>query len=181
MWRRFQTFIEQTRNILIITPSVALMVIVGQHLGLFNLPEWKVRDEWVRQRSHQTIADEIVIVTIDEKDIQSVGEWPIPDSALAQLLENIRKQQPRSIGLDLYRDLPEGNGHQQLVKIFHSTPNLIGVEKIIGERVNPPPELKKSDHVGLADLVLDGDRYVRRALLTAIDAKEQNTIKAGPV
>ncbi|MEH2285574.1 MAG: CHASE2 domain-containing protein [Nostoc sp.] len=179
MWRRFQAFIQRTHNVLIITPSVALTVMVGQSLGLFNLPEWKIRDEWVRQRSSVTIADEIVIVTIDERDIQSVRKWPVPDWALARLLEKIRAQQPRAIGLDLYRDLPEGSGHEQLVQVFRNTPNLIGVEKITGERVNPPPELKKKDQVGLADLVLDGDRFVRRALLTAEDAKEKNTIKAG--
>ncbi len=179
MWRRFQTFVQRTRSVLIITPSVALTVMVGQSLGLFNLPEWKIRDEWVRQRSPQTIADDIVIVTIDERDIQSVRKWPVPDWALARLLEKIRAQQPRAIGLDLYRDLPEGSGHEQLVQVFRNTPNLIGVEKITGERVNPPPELKKQDRVGLADLVLDGDRFVRRALLTAEDAKEKNTIKAG--
>ncbi|MBN3951635.1 MAG: CHASE2 domain-containing protein [Nostoc sp. NMS7] len=178
-WRRFQTFIQRTRSVLIITPSVALTVMVGQSLGLFNLAEWKIRDEWVRQQTPQTIADEIVIVTIDERDIQSVRKWPVPDWALARLLEKIRAQQPRAIGLDLYRDLPEGSGHEQLVKVFRNTPNLIGVEKISGERVNPPPELKKKDQVGLADLVLDSDRFVRRALLTAEDAKEKNTIKAG--
>ncbi|MEH1860298.1 MAG: CHASE2 domain-containing protein [Nostoc sp.] len=179
MWRRFQAFIQRTRSVLIITPSVALTVIVGQSLGLFNLPEWKIRDEWVRQRSSVAIADEIVIVTIDERDIQSVRKWPVPDWALARLLEKIRAQQPRAIGLDLYRDLPEGSGHEQLVQVFRNSPNLIGVEKITGERVNPPPELKKQDRVGLADLVLDGDRFVRRALLTAEDTKEKNTIKAG--
>ncbi|MDZ8134443.1 MAG: CHASE2 domain-containing protein [Nostoc sp. DedQUE04] len=186
MWRRFQALIQRTRSVLIITPSVALTVMVGQSLGLFNLPEWKIRDEWVRQRSSQAMpmagyayADEIVIVTIDERDIQSVRKWPVPDWALARLLEKIRAQQPRAIGLDLYRDLPEGSGHEQLVRVFRNTPNLIGVEKITGERVNPPPELKKQDRVGLADLVLDGDRFVRRALLTSEDAKEKNTIKAG--
>ncbi|MEH2191409.1 MAG: CHASE2 domain-containing protein [Nostoc sp.] len=179
MWRRFQSFIQRTRSVLIITPTVALTVIVGQSLGFFNLLEWKIRDEWVRQRSLDTIADEIVIVTIDERDIQSVQKWPIPDWALAKLLEKIRAQQPRAIGLDLYRDLPEGSGHEELVKIFRSTPNLIGVEKITGERVNPSPDLKKLNQVGLADLVLDGDRFVRRALLTATDAKEQYTLKAG--
>lgn len=184
MWRKFQwpklqTFIQRTRSILIITPSVAIAVMAGQAVGLFNLPEWKIRDEWVRLESQGNIADEIVVVTIDEQDIQSVGNWPIPDWALAQLLEKVRAQQPRSIGLDLYRDLPEGAGYQKLARVFQTTPNLIGVEKITGERVNPAPELKKRGQVGLADLVLDGDRYVRRALLTAQDAKDQNTIKAG--
>ncbi|BAY89012.1 MULTISPECIES: CHASE2 domain-containing protein [unclassified Tolypothrix] len=179
MWHKFKAFIQQTRSILIITPSVALTVIFGQSLGLFNLPEWKIRDEWFRESSQDKIADEIVIVTIDEQDIQSVRKWPIPDWALAELLDKIRAQKPRAIGLDLYRDLPEGTGNEQLVKVFSSTPNLIGVEKITGERVQPPPELKKRDQVGLADLVLDGDRFVRRALLTAEDPKEKGTLKAG--
>jgi CHASE2 domain-containing sensor protein/DNA-binding response OmpR family regulator/nitrogen-specific signal transduction histidine kinase len=179
MRNRFQNFIQNSRSILIITPSVALTVIVGQSLGLFNLPEWKLRDEWVRLKSRQTIADEVVVVTIDEQDIQAVGKWPIPDWSLAQLIEKIRSQKPRSIGLDLYRDLPEGTGAEQLTKVWQTTPNLIGVEKITGERVNPPPELKKNDQVGLADLVLDGDRHVRRALLTAEDIKEGGKIKAG--
>lgn len=180
MWRQFQAFVRRTRSLLIITPSVAVAVIAGQTLGLFNLPEWKLRDEWVRWRSqHPEPAQNIVIVTIDEQDIQSVGKWPIPDWALAQLLEKIRAQHPRSIGLDLYRDLPEGQGHAQLVQVFRTTPNLIGVEKITGERVKPPPQLQQQNQVGLADLVLDSDSNVRRALLTAADAQHQGTIKAG--
>ncbi|UKP00479.1 CHASE2 domain-containing protein [Nostoc sp. UHCC 0870] len=179
MWRKLQTLIQRTRSILIITPSVALTVMMGQSLGLLNLPEWKLRDEWVRQRESMAIADEIVIVTIDERDIQSVGKWPVPDSSLATLITKIQAQQPRAIGLDLYRDLPEGTGHEQLLQVFRTTPNLIGVEKITGERVNPPPQLKKQEQVGLADLVLDSDRFVRRALLTAEDTKEQGKIKAG--
>jgi CHASE2 domain-containing sensor protein/CheY-like chemotaxis protein len=179
MWRKLPTFIQRTRSILMITPSVALIVIVGQSLGLFNVLEWKLRDQWVRQRASVAIADEIVIVTIDERDIQSVGKWPVPDWSLAKVIENISKQQPRAIGLDLYRDLPEGQGHEQLVQVFRTTPNLIGVEKITGEHVKPPPELKKLDQVGLADLVLDGDRFVRRALLTAEDPQQQGKIKAG--
>jgi CHASE2 domain-containing sensor protein/CheY-like chemotaxis protein len=179
MWQRFKTFIQRTRSVLIISPSIALTVILGQSLGLFNLPEWKIRDTWVRQRPSQAIAGEIVIVTIDERDIQLVRKWPIPDWSLAQLLEKIQAQKPRAIGLDLYRDLPEGSGYEQLVQVFRNNPNLIGVEKITGERINPPPELKKKGQVGLADLVLDGDRFVRRALLTAEDTKENNTIKAG--
>ncbi|HEY9803491.1 MAG TPA: CHASE2 domain-containing protein [Leptolyngbyaceae cyanobacterium] len=179
MWRKLQAFIKRNRSILIITPTVAVTVIVGQSWGFFNLLEWKLRDQWVRQRGTEAIADEVIIVTIDEKDIQSVGKWPVPDWSLAKLLTKIKQQQPRVIGLDLYRDLPESRGYEELVEVFRTTPNLIGVEKITGERVNPPPELKKREQVGLADLVLDGDRFVRRALLTAEDVEDQGKIKAG--
>lgn len=179
MWHKLKEILHRNRSIFVITPSVALAVMTGQTLGLFNLPEWKVRDELFRLQASKKTAAAIVVVTIDEQDIQAVKNWPIPDWALAELLTKIREQRPRAIGLDLYRDLPEGKGYEQLVKIFQTTPSLIGVEKIIGDRVLPSPELKKRDQIGLADLVLDGDRHIRRALLTAEDPKEKGTLKAG--
>jgi CHASE2 domain-containing sensor protein/nitrogen-specific signal transduction histidine kinase/DNA-binding NarL/FixJ family response regulator len=179
MWNPLLGVLRQARSVLVITPTIALSVIVGQWFGVFNLLEWGVRDEFSRLRSTNARANPIVVVTIDEADIRAVGAWPIPDQALAQLIEQIRSQRPRAIGLDLYRDLPEEPGYEHLVQVFRSTPNLVAVEKITGDRVNPPPVLKKLNQVALADLVLDGDRKVRRALLTAQDTKEGNAVKAG--
>ncbi len=179
MWQKFKALFRKTHSVFIITPSVALVVSVGQAVGLFNLAEWATQNQFFRWRSTKKLAPEVVIVTIDEQDIQFVGKWPISDQSLAQLLKKIRVQKPRAIGLDIYRDLPEGTGREELVQVFRTTPNLFGVEKITGERVKPPPELKKREQVGLADLVLDSDFHVRRALLTAVDKEEENTLKAG--
>jgi CHASE2 domain-containing sensor protein len=95
-----------------ITPTVAATVIAGNILGVFNLLEWEVRDEFFRLRPAASQEDAIVIVTIDEADIQAAGNWPISDRTLADLLTAIRAQKPRVIGLDLYRDIPEEPGHQ---------------------------------------------------------------------
>lgn len=182
MWSKLKSFFKLNRSIFIITPAVSAAVVIAQGVGLFNLSEWQTRDLFFVLRSQleePQDSTQVVIVTIDEKDIQSVGEWPIPDAELADLLEKIRLQKPRAIGLDIYRDLPEGKGHKELVKVFQTTPNLFGVEKMIGGRVKPPPELKKQGQVGLADLVLDGDRHVRRALLTVKDDKENEAEKGG--
>ncbi|MCJ8282809.1 MAG: CHASE2 domain-containing protein, partial [Rivularia sp. ALOHA_DT_140] len=183
MWCRLKSFVKRNGSFCAITCNVTLAVIIVQSVGLFNLSEWQTRDWFFRLRSklagEGNIAAKVVVVTIDEKDIQTVGKWPIPDNALAELIEKIKLQKPRAIGLDLYRDLPEGKGYEQLVKVFQTTPNLYGVEKITGEKVKPSPELKKKGQVGLADLVLDSDRHVRRALLTAKDESDKNTEKAG--
>ncbi len=183
MWSTLKSFIKRNRSIFIITPTVTAAVVFAQGVGLFNLSEWQTRDSFFRLRSQlenkQDLISKVVVVTIDEKDIESVGKWPIPDTALADLLDKIKKQNPRAIGLDLYRDLPEGEGHEQLVKVFQTTPNLFGVKKITGEKVKPPPELEKKGQVGLADLVLDGDQQVRRALLTAVDKNDKNVDKPG--
>jgi len=179
MWSTFKTFLWQTRSALFIAPTVAIAVGTGNFLGIFNLLEWEVRDTFFRLRPFEGKDVSIVVVTIDEQDIQAAEDWPIPDNILADLISKVAQQQPRAIGMDIYRDLPEEPGHAELVEVFQTTPTLIGVEKVIGNRVNPPPELKTLGQVGLADLVLDADRKVRRSLLTAEDKEDNGQIKAG--
>lgn len=132
--------------------------------------EWAAFDQLMRWRPQESVDGRIAIVAIDEASLRSVGQWPIPDGVLAQLLDKIRQQNPRAIGLDLYRDLPVQPGHPSLVRVFQSTPNLIGVEKVVGDQlgsaVNPPPVLSERDQVAAADLVLDADGKLRRGLLT---------------
>jgi adenylate cyclase len=171
--------LRQSRNLLLIAPVTAIVAILANALGVFNLLEWSLRDEFFRLRPAEAIEDKIVVATIDEPDIKAVGNWPIPDESLAKLLMAIREQKPRAIGLDLYRDLPEEPGHKQLLEVFRTTPMLVGVEKMTGNSVAPPPLLKELDQVGLADLVLDPDQKVRRGLLTAEDKKSPGTIKVG--
>jgi CHASE2 domain-containing sensor protein/nitrogen-specific signal transduction histidine kinase len=171
--------IASSKKVLIISCGVSAAVIAGNFFGIFNLLEWSIRDEFFRWRPKEAIESKIVIVTIDETDIKAAGNWPVPDRVLAKVIENLRSQSPRVIGMDLYRNLPEEPGHQQLIKVFQTTPNLIGVEKMTGDRVDPPAVLKQKDQVALADLVLDADQKVRRALLTAEDKRDKNTIKSG--
>jgi adenylate cyclase len=176
-WSRLKNWTKSYR-LLAIAPSVAIAAIIGNSFGVFNLLEWGIRDEFFRIRPAEPIDSEIVIVTIDEPDIKAVGDWPIPDQTLAELLTKIREQKPRAIGLDLYRDLPEEPGHQKLLEVYRATPNLFGIEKLAGSPVPPPPVLSDAEQVGLADLVTDADRKVRRGLLTAED-KKQGAIKVG--
>jgi adenylate cyclase len=176
-WSRLKNWTKSYR-LLAIAPSVAIAAIIGNSFGVFNLLEWGIRDEFFRIRPAEPIDPAIVIVTIDESDIKAVGDWPIPDQTLADLLTKIGEQKPRAIGLDLYRDLPEEPGHQKLLEVYRATPNLFGVEKMAGSPVPPPPILSDAGQVGLADLVTDADRKVRRGLLTAAD-KQQGTIKVG--
>ena len=94
------------------------------------------------------------------------------------MLQTIKQQQPKAIGLDIYRDLPVEPGYQSLVKLFETTPNLIGVQKVgktaDSAAVAPPPALKQRDQVGMNDLPLDGDGKIRRGFLYATDEQEKN-------
>ncbi|MEL6166495.1 MAG: CHASE2 domain-containing protein, partial [Cyanobacteria bacterium J06628_3] len=117
------------------------------------------------------IDSRVVIITIDEPDLRDIGQYPIPDTVLAEALNKLKSYNPRNIGLSLYRDLPVSPGTEELTKIFKTTPNLIGIEKFVGSKVAPPPVLDKLGQVGLADQVLDGDGKVRRALLSIGSSK----------
>ena len=176
MLHTLRKFLWEWRSASVAAVVVAALAIAGNRTGLFQLLEWATFDEFFRLRPGETIEERIAIVTIDESDIRAVGQWPIPDAVLADLLEELNRQNPRVIALDIYRDLPVGSGRERLKQIFNSTPNLIGVEKIIGEQVDPPPTLSELDRVGIADLVLDADGKVRRGLLSSID---KDAVKLG--
>jgi adenylate cyclase len=55
-----------------------------------------------------------------------------------------------------------------LLELYQSTPNLIGIEKVSGETVAPPPILSQTDNVGIADLIVDDDDKVRRGLVSIL-------------
>ncbi|NER37369.1 MAG: CHASE2 domain-containing protein [Oscillatoria sp. SIO1A7] len=177
MWQKLKVLINHGRVPLITAPSIAFLVSAGSFFGVFQLLEGAVRDEFFRLRSLEEPEDAIVVVTIDETDIAAVGDWPITDAVLAELLEKLRSLEPRAIGMDLYRNLPEEPGYEELIAVFRSTPNLIGIENILGARVPPPPILKELGQVALANVIWDRDRKVRRGLLSAQDSEDGGRIK----
>ena len=149
-----------------IAGGVASLVILLRLTGLLQGMEWTMLDRFFQARPPADIDPRIAIITIDESDIQQIGQFPLPDRVLVQALQTLKRYKPRAIGLDLYRDLPVEPAHQELVELFKTTPNLMGIEKVVGSEVAPPPVLAKLNQVGLSDQVLDGDGKVRRALLS---------------
>jgi adenylate cyclase len=169
MRQRFKRILWNWRGVWITAPTVAIFVILLRMLGLLQSWEWAAYDQYFRWRPLEPLDDRIVIVGIDEVDIRAVGKPIFPDQVYAQLLKKLIAMKPRAIGLDIYRDLPVEPGHQELVEVFKSTPNLIGIQKVVGdnkrEAVAPPPTLKALGQVGANDLIVDADNKVRRDLL----------------
>lgn len=181
MWAKLRQLLWQWRGVLIAAPSVAGLLIGLRLAGWLQGLELAALDQFFRLRPKEPVDSRIVIVGINEADVQKAGQWPMSDATLAKLLETLKQQQPRAIGLDLYRDLPVEPGHQELVKVFESTPNLIGIQKVVknssGLAVNPPPTLGKLGQVGANDFVLDTDGKIRRSLLSLKD-KSGTTISS---
>lgn len=176
MWLSIKDKIWKWRAVLAAAGGVAGMTIAIAYTGAFQLLEWAMFDRFMRLRSVEDIDRRLVVVTIDESDIRHVGKWPVSGEILAQLIANIQAQHPRAIGLDIYRDLPVEPGHDRLEEVFQHTPTLIGVEKVVGDEVDPPPILEARDRVSIADIVIDPDGKVRRALLST-RSEEDGQIK----
>ncbi len=168
MWSNLKKTIWQWRGVLFVAPTVATLVILLRLTGLLQGSELWALDQLIRLRPPEKTDDRIVIIGIEEADITAYNH-PVPDRILAQGLEKIKQQQPRAIGIDIYRDVPVEPGHQELVKVFKTTPNLIGIEKVSGAgagegRVAPSPVLKELGQIAANDIPRDSDSKVRRGL-----------------
>jgi diguanylate cyclase (GGDEF)-like protein len=177
MFSKLQGIIRQWQGVLISVPAIAGLVIGANLTGALQGLELAAFDRFFLLRPQEQTDPRITIIGISDRDIDKLGKWPIDDASLAKLIEKINSYKPTAIGIDLYRNLPVKPGYQQLVKVFQSTPNLIGVEKAIGDPVAPPPALDAQDRVAMADLILDPDGKVRRALIAA--QTEDGEIKLG--
>lgn len=171
------------RVVMLSAPSVAGLIIALRFLGLFQLLEWAALDQLVKLRPPEPVDSRIVVVTIDEATIRSIGQWPLTDAVLAKVLDQVRQQKPLAIGLDLYRDLPVQPGNPALIQVLKSTPNLIGVKKVVGDgfgpEVNPHPILSQLDQVAASDLLLDADGKVRRGLISLESQSGQEVLSLG--
>ncbi len=169
MWTTLKQQLWRWRGVLITVPSIAGGLLLLRLTGVLQLMELVALDQMFRFRPVQPVDPRIVLVTVDESDLKQLGQWPMSDAVLAKLVLALKQQKPRVIGLDIFRDLPVEPGHQKLVNVFTSTPNLIGIEKVIktnlGEVIQAPPLLKQRGQVSASDLLLDQDGRIRRSLL----------------
>lgn len=156
-------------------PTMAIVAM--RSIGWLQPVEWTALDIYFQLRPPEAVDKRIVIVGFEEKDIQILKSAdPLSDELLAQLLTKIKQQKPRTIGLDFFRDVPVGAGYAKLAQVFRTTPNLIGIEKVVGDKydptIAPPPILKQRNQVAAVDTVVDGDGVVRRALLFPNDQRQ---------
>ena len=169
MWATLTQHLWQWRGVLITVPAVAGGLLIVRFTGALQFMELAALDRMFHLRPAESVDSRIVLVTIDENDVKQLGRWPMSDAVLAQLISSIKQQQPTVIGLDIFRDLSVEPGYRELVNVFKSTPNLIGIEKVIktaqGEVVQAPPALEQRNQVSASDLVLDTDGKIRRSLL----------------
>lgn len=150
------------------------LVIILRLIGAMQSLEWLAFDTFLSLRGEEPIDERIVIVGINQDDIRSIGSYPLPDREIALLLKKLHSLEPRAIGLDIFRDLPIEPGYNELVSTFKDSKNLIAIEKVLPDKIDPPPILP-TKQVGFADQITDNDGKLRRNLLLLSTPQEYKT------
>jgi CHASE2 domain-containing sensor protein len=155
--------------------AIALVVLL-RWLGALQGLEWTVFDRFLRSRPAEGMDRRILIVGINEKDIQQLGTYPVPDRELAIAIRQLQQWKPAVIGLDVFRDQPVPIGATELNQVFQTQRNVIGIEKRLGVSsavVVSAPIVLPREQIGFVDAALDGDGALRRSLLYTEDGQGQ--------
>ncbi|WP_088891938.1 CHASE2 domain-containing protein [Leptolyngbya ohadii] len=148
--------------------TIAVTGLVGgaKSLGWLQTPELAVYDHLMRLRPDAGTDPRILTVEITEPDLRKLQRSTPSDRDMAQVIRTIAQGQPRVIGMDLYRELPQEPGHAELMQTLQQTGTIaimqLGDQNTI--EIPPPPGLLPSQ-VGFNDFPIDPDGVVRRSLL----------------
>lgn len=163
----------------VLSSAVVMGFLLGvRWLGLLQSPELIAFDRMAQLRPDEGLDSRLLIVGVTEADIKRYGT-PLSDQYLANLLQKLQRYQPRVIGVDIFRDIPQGSGYKALTREFQAK-NIIAITKIGGTQSDPtiaPPPSISLDQVGFNDVVTDADGVVRRSLLFA-DTPEGNSLQS---
>jgi adenylate cyclase len=94
---------------------VAVPGLVALTALIWFCPQWMERLQAVGFDAYQALSPRRVvsmpatIVEIDQKSLAAMGQWPWPRSLLAQLIDDVNRQKPAAIGLDIV--MPEPDAH----------------------------------------------------------------------
>lgn len=154
------------RSILIATLVATTLISGAKKLGGLQRFELFIFDSLVRLKVDQGQDSRLIIVGITETDIQKYGH-PFSDSEVANVLSIIQQNDPKVVGLDIYRKTEHPPG-QDLLRKQLSKPNLIAITNVGTDPATgevPPPEGVIWEQVGFNDFSIDPDGVIRRALL----------------
>ncbi len=159
------------------TGIVAASIISLRYLGVFQVQELQVLDHIVRLHPQEEPDSRFLVVEVNEKDVQTLlleptrGPKSISDKLLAKLLEKLQQYQPRVIGVDIYRDIPdfpEQSKQSELAKQL-SQENVVVICKGKDSKYDPqgikPPTEVPVERQGFTDALRDTDGIVRRQIL----------------
>ncbi|QJF51874.1 CHASE2 domain-containing protein [Roseobacter ponti] len=158
--------------LLILAAGCAVFAVIAglRAAGALQRIELVQYDRTVARLADNAPAGDVVIVAIGEEDLARWG-WPLPDEKLAELLEALKEAGATAIGVDIYRDNPVAPGSAALTRAFDDSRSvwitMLGASG--ANAIRGPAFAESTDSTGFADVPVDPDGVVRRALLLTSD------------
>ncbi|NJN22940.1 MAG: protein kinase [Leptolyngbya sp. RL_3_1] len=127
--------------------AIAPLLISAVVLGIRSLGGWMplelmLYDKLLQAQPSSPPDPRLLVVEITETDLQQLQRPTPEDQTLAEALTILQSHQPQVIGLDLHRELPQGEGHEQLLKALEA-PNTIAIQKLAIAPAKPFPLLPR--------------------------------------
>ena len=156
----------------LLTTAVLLVV---RSTGLLQTVELQAFDQLMRLRPKESPDPRLVVITVTDADLAAQNpedrRGSLADGDLLRLLTILQEMQPRTIGLDIYRDYPVRENLPELATRLTEQNNFFGVCKSRdqpagSEGIPGPPELKGTQRTGFSDYLTDPDGVVRKQLVS---------------
>lgn len=167
-WNRFKTTVSSWQIWALPGAMVIGLVVAARLTGSLQGLEWLALDTYLQLRPPEPEDDRIVLIGLDSADLEKIG-YPIPEPTLINLLNTLQTYRPATIGLHIFQSQIKSSGSQFLTAV-QPRQNLIVMEKILpaADQIAAPPGFPESQ-IGFADIVVDGDNRLRRAMLGSYD------------
>ncbi len=151
------------------------LLLTLRSFGFFQSSELRAFDQMMQLRPKESPDSRLVLVTVTDADLQAQDpedrRGSLTDGDLLELLTILNRMEPRTIGLDIYRDYPVRANQPELATVLKNQPNLFGVCKsrdimADSEGIPPAPEMTNTGRVGFSDYLTDPDGIVRKQLVS---------------
>ncbi len=177
-------FLRYNRLSLVVLSSLLLSGAVGvlRSFGLLENLELWTYDRLIQTLSQSQSDPRLLLVAVDDPTLKKLNTDKVSDQDLQKALENLSKHQPSVIAVDILRDIPIGEGRENLINYLDRlydplggkikpiilTCQLPSAEQPLG--IDPPPVLDPDSAIGFANLEVDPDDVIRRVPIASIPA-----------
>ena len=163
----------RARTAFVAAAAAALVAALVLRTGLFATLDRALFDVQTRWLQHP-VASDVVIVEIDARSLKELGQWPLPRSRHAELVEALARAGAARIFLDIdFSAASSGKEDARLAAAFASlrTPPVLaafwqpystGTDALILSK--PLPQFAAHARLGLVDLVPGADGLVREVV-----------------
>ncbi|NET53132.1 MAG: CHASE2 domain-containing protein, partial [Merismopedia sp. SIO2A8] len=106
-WLRFTVWPSRWRWL---PGSIAVLVVLGSiEFGILQPSEYMAYNTFIRLRGKQRWHDDIVVIEIDEKTLNGLGQFPLSRDKHAQVLDFLRKAESSIVVFNLVFSEPSPN------------------------------------------------------------------------